>query len=644
MPSTPSSETKITTAEPLRPALSLLAAPSIPDWERIRLRTKQNWAADIRSAIATDAAYWRDRISIPGPEADTAWTHFYFCDGDGARLVFDTGSPSEHRCSQCGRRYRDDHRNGAWRTQMHNLIAAQTQRYALLARTCEDQQETAGLVAEVAAIIDQYADSYPQYRRHGEHAGIGQVQPQSLDEAIWLITLLRSVRWVEELLPASTLAGAGRLAAQAVDLLRPQVSMIHNIHCWMLAALAESAVRLDDAELISFTRDSEYGVKAQLSKGFRAEGLWYEVNPHYHYYTVSALLSWYEAAGPDALDDHFGAILGRAVSAPPLLAYSDGLLPAYGDGWPEGKVGNHAAPAEAAAGLLAGAEIDLSPYYAQPIEQPVRIWMGGGDQHHGISAPLSGRASVAALIFGPDQIDAIDSTAPASFCWPGSGIALLRSADARITLRSGPDAGGHDHHDKLAVDVETATGWRSLDLGTSGYGAEFTNWLRSPAAHSTVFVGGRRQPSCDGSIVDFSEDHAAGSVSWPGCRMQRRIELIDDGWTDTFEVELDQADEIEWVFHGDGRIVTTADRQSTDLLGDQLGHDQLREQQQVNVDHGVVELSWDLPGSPTASISVPDGFAACTAVADGNPSGHPLGSVIIRGTAATATITARFQN
>ena len=448
MPSTPSSDNPMSTAPQPRATL-----PPMPDWERIRRRTEQDWAARIRIAIADDAAHWRDRISIPGPEAETAWTHFYFCDDDGARLIFDTDLPTQHRCSHCGRVYDDDHRNGAWRTQLHNLVAAQTQRYALLARTTDDLAEAARSVADLAAIIDQYADSYRQYRRHGEHAGIGQVMPQCLDEAIWLITLLRSVRWAEELLPATTVANAGRLAAQAVELLRPQVSMIHNIHCWMLAALAESAVRLGDHELIGFTRDSEYGVKAQLSKGFRPEGLWYEVNPHYHYYTVSALLSWYEAAGPESLDDHFTAILARAISAPPRLAYSDGLLPAYGDGWPQGRVADHAAPAEAAAGLLPGTGVDLGPYYAPPVQLPVKIWTGGGDQHHGLSAPILGRSSVAALIFGPDEIDSAGTANAESFCWPGSGIALLRNSETRIVLRSGPDAGGHDHHDKLAVDV-----------------------------------------------------------------------------------------------------------------------------------------------------------------------------------------------
>lgn len=202
---------------------------------------------------------------------------------------------------------------------MHTHVAAQSQRYALIARLSDDAEQVAHAVAAVATIVDQYGNAYARYQRHGEHAGIGKVQPQSLDEAVWLITVLRSVRWTEDLLPAATLRSAEQLAAQAVELLGPQVSMIHNIHCWLLAALAECAVRLQDAELLGFTADSEFGVINQLRRGFRAEGIWYEISPTYHYYTVAALLSWCEAAGTQVLGED-ASILARAISSPVELS------------------------------------------------------------------------------------------------------------------------------------------------------------------------------------------------------------------------------------------------------------------------------------------------------------------------------------
>lgn len=210
--------------------------PAGPDWERVRRRLGQDWAGRVLDAVRSDEAYWRDRVHAPGPETETAWTHFYFCDDDGTRLTFDPATPSEHRCSCCGRVYRGGKWDGAWRTQMHTHVAAQSQRYALIARLSDDPEQVVPAVEAVAGIVEQYGNDYARYQRHGEHAGTGKVQPQSLDEAVWLITVLRSVRWTEDLLAPATLRAAEQLAAQAVELLRPQVSKIHNIHCWLLAA------------------------------------------------------------------------------------------------------------------------------------------------------------------------------------------------------------------------------------------------------------------------------------------------------------------------------------------------------------------------------------------------------------------------
>lgn len=612
-----------------------LNCSTMPDWDRLRDRiTRLPWATKINTELTTDTLRWRDQLVIAGPDEPSAWTHHYYCDDDGSKLVFDPTDPHHHRCPTCGRSYDDELRIGAWRTLQHNQAAAQVERDALIMITSDDPDAVAAARDELQSIMTGYGSRYAEYPQHGYHAGIGKVLPQSLDESIWAIGLLRATRWVDDQLDPQTRTAAEQLARGVAALLRPQVSMIHNIHCWMLGALAECAVRLGDDELLDFTCNSEFGAIAQLEQGFRAEGLWYEVNPHYHYYTLGALLSWLEAYGPDAAPQQALGILHRAISAPPKLAYSDGLLPAYGDGWPDTPVSRYAERAEAASTLLAatGEPIELAPYYRD-----------GGP-----------RDSIAALLYGPDDVGAGPNVASPkheraeSFCWPGSGIALLRSETARIVLRCGPDAGGHDHRDKLAIDVETTTGWRSLDLGTSGYGADFTNWMRSPAAHSTVFIGGQPQPHCSGSITDFSAQRAVGSVSWDGVRARREIILGSEEWTDTTEVDLDRADEISWILHGDGAILNTGTVLSANsgtatpeqLIG--LDVERLSGLRRLEVTGNRLVVDWNAGGAPQAVIAVPAGFSCYAGEGEGNPSGKPLGTVIITGYAQSASITARL--
>lgn len=603
-----------------------------PDWDHLRDRiTRLPWAAKINSAMLTETARWRDLLVIAGPDEPSAWTHHYYCDDDGSKLVFDPTDPHRHRCPTCDRDYDDELRIGAWRTQQHNQAAAQVERDALIMITSTDPDAAAAARTELQAIITGYGTHYADYPEHGHHAGIGKVLPQSLDESIWAISLLRAARWIDDQLDPATRSAAELLAGGVAKLLRPQIDKIHNIHCWMLAALAECAIRLGDQELLDFTAASEFGAISQLQKGFRAEGLWYEVNPHYHFYTVGALSAWLAAYGVDRAGADAVAILRRAIAAPPRLAYSDGLLPAYGDGWADTPISRYAERAETAYSLLAtdgSPDIALADYYVD-----------GGP-----------RDSIAALLYGPDEIgpDEIEGgpQRPAeSFCWPGSGIALLRSAGARIVLRCGPDAGGHDHLDKLAIDVETASGWRSLDLGTSGYGADFTTWMRSPAAHSTVFVGGQPQPHCSGEITEFAANRAIGAVSWAGVRLRRELVLGTQEWTDITEIDLDRADEISWVLHGDGPIVGDATPVDPPQSLSGLGIERLHNLRRLEVAGTALVIDWDAgrrsATPPQATIAVPPGFVCYAGEGDGNPSGKPLGTVIITGYAQSASITAR---
>ncbi|MFG1911827.1 heparinase II/III family protein [Kribbella sp. NPDC048928] len=645
----------------ISPPISVVARQ--PDWLRVRRRlANQAWAGSVVSELKADAEYWRSRLQVPAPTEQTAWTHHYFCDTDGTRLTFDPADPAHHRCSTCGRTYAGGVKDGAWRTHMHNAVAAQVQRDAILVRAAGSapdvgERDKSAAVAEISDLIGRYSRDYLQYEPHGQNVGTGRVQPQCLDEAIWALTLLRSVRWAASELPAATLEAARELAAEVAELLRPQVSLIHNIHCWMLAALAECAVHLGDAELLEFTADSEVGVKAQLREGFHPEGIWFEINPHYHFYTVAALLSWLEIAGPDVLDGEATARLARAVTAPPALAYSDGLLPAYGDGWPDASLSTFATQAEAASGLIAEAEIDLARYYAAGRVATGQLWSATPvppfeaqppSGRPGVDArpPSSGRAGVAALVFGPDTVADGPAEPARSLHWPGPGIVVLRDDRTRVAMRSGPDSGWHDHHDKLAVDVELSTGWRSLDLGTSGYGAEFTNWMRSPAAHNTVYIGNEPQPPCDGKIVSYSEHRATGTAAWSGSEVQRSIELTDTGWTDTTELTLPEVRPITWFFHGDGEVASDQEVLDTTDPADPdspLGLNHLSNWRRISTPDGHLHARWTTAGAPTVSITVPTGFTAYLAEGQGNPTGARLGVLILTGPAHRTTITATFN-
>lgn len=619
-----------------------------PDWVRASARARTaGWAGDILQSLRADFAFWRQRLVIPGPETPSDWTHHYFCGRDGAPLRFDPLQPHRHACPKCDQIYTGEPWDGAWRTQMHNAAAAQLERASVLMRT-GDPAEAADARAELLRIVLHYADRYADYAPHGKNAGTGRVQPQGLDEAVWAITLFRSLRWSGVAREAPELRGRiDPLARSVIDLLRPQVGQIHNIHCWLLGALAACASWLGDDDLLGWCRDHPFGAEAQVLKGFYPEGLWYEVNPHYHYYTVAALLSYLEAAGPAGLSDAASRRLALAINQPPLLAYADGRLPAYADGWPDCFVHHFAALAEAARAFFPGARIDLPAYYVTEPPAPLRLWHGGKVPAAG-SPPLVHRASVAAFVFGADEIappPVAARTGP--FVWPHAGIGLLRNEQVRLALRFGPDGGWHDHRDKLNVDVETAGGWQSLDLGTSGYGSAFTEWMRSPVAHNLVVFDGQMQPAHTGRLVESTDRHLVAESTWEGAHLRRSLQLATNGWTDTCAVALASPRRIDWCFHGDGVFTCDHGEAVPDEIEGDGGYRGLKNVRLLPASAlpgGVLSGAWRAVARPSVALSlpIPAGFAVYLAEGDGNPNGRPLGFVILRATEKHAVFAATF--
>lgn len=627
----------------------LLAAPFAPDWPRVAFRARTApWAGDILNTLRADFARWRRDLVIPGPDTLSDWGHHYYCGADGSALRFDPQQPHRHVCPTCAHVYTGEPWDGVWRYHMHNVAAAQLERATLLLRA-GDPAESTGARAELLRIVRHYAEHYTDYAPHGKNAGTGRVQPQNLDEAIWLITLFRALRWSG--LPDDVPGLHPRLdtlARAAVELLRPQVGMIHNIHCWLLAALAACADWLGDDELLGWCRDHPFGVEAQVMRGFYPDGLWYEINPHYHYYTVAAVLAYLEVTGPAGLSETAARRLALAINHPPLLAYADGRLPAYGDGWPDCFVHYFASLAETARALLPSLSIDPAPYYAAAPLAPLRL-LHANKTPGASSSALPHRASVAAFVFGPDTLPPVSPATPppASFVWTHAGLGLLRNAHVRLAMRFSPDGGWHDHRDKLNVDVETAAGWQSLDLGTSGYGSTFTDWMRAPAAHNIVVIDGAKQPAHAGRLVESSDHHLVAESTWQGARLLRSLHLVGDGWTDTITVALDAPRRLDWCFHGDGRFTPDHGASIPSTLDGDGGFHRLQNIRQLPPDAlpgRVLRGVWRVQDGPALALSlpVPEGFSVYLAEGEGNANGRPMDFVILRATATHAVFAATF--
>jgi hypothetical protein len=624
------------------------------DWPAVTKKVASHaWAAAIVDSLA--AAFDRFTAAWPGdpPTETSEWTHHYYCDDDAHRLRFDINKPREHVCPTCSRIYSGHPWDGAWRTLVHGSIITNTERAAILARLRPHEPKYAAFLRRIVLF---YAEHYRDYPIHGVRAGKGKIMPQCLDESILLLNLSRYIewgrgqRWLSE---SEHNVVRERLFRPAVDLIRPQVDTIHNIHAWMMSALGACAYQLDDRDLLGWTLDSPFGFHQQLARGANEDGFWFEGSITYHFYSFNALVSHALTALDAGIDLFDAPRLSRMLTAPLGLVYPTGAFPAHNDGWPGVRLSPYLYELATWAWPGDASTTDLARVLRiARSTQSVAAWTQTTNQ---FPPPPTGhpRASVHALLWGPPDIEADPAPLPrVSRLFPASGIAILEStrSDLRLCLRAGPYGGGHDHLDKLNIDVFANGDIISPDLGTSGYGAKISmQWHKTPAAHNIVVIDGTRQRGSAGEVVSHShrEIVARADAAHPGVRLQRRVSLTDTGWRDTFTVTADAARQADYFFHAIGTL--TLDRETAPAsLGEGVGYAWPRDVRAIDADEDVL-ATWTGPaGTLTARIEGAAGTRIFTAIADDNPAHpqRPLGVLVLRRTGiqeTTFTVEYSFQ-
>ena len=134
-------------------------------------------------------------IEMASPVEQAGYYHNYFCSEHAMELVFDPNQPESHRCPQDGRIYSGEPYDSAWRWFVNNRLSTMAFKLALMWRI--DGKE--GYLNRSKEILGGYADAYPEYPSSPDKPiGRGRATFQSLDEAVWLIPLVRAYDLIRE--------------------------------------------------------------------------------------------------------------------------------------------------------------------------------------------------------------------------------------------------------------------------------------------------------------------------------------------------------------------------------------------------------------------------------------------------------------
>lgn len=491
------------------------------------------------------------------------------CADDGARLAFDPGSPAEHRCPRCGRTHRGEAHHRAWIREYHLWLSERAIHLALVGGLEQDER----LRGRAREILEAYVRLYPTVPNQDNVLGPTRLFFSTYLESIWLTQVV---------IAAGMLNDAPDLRPMLEPVVRESAMLIasfdegySNRQAWHDAALIAAGLWLGDETLVARAVDGPSGIRALLTHGVTAEGLWFE-GENYHFFALRGMLLALEllrAAEHDLYADARVASVVAAMHRAPLdTLLPDLTLPARSDA-PFGvsvrqprfaelwELGRTRSGDERLGDLLAELyRADLAPGtdvgLTDVAEQERNVPAGG--------LARSRLGWKALLWMRPDPpLAGPPGWRAGSRHLAGAGVAVLRPGASRyVSVETGRAAGGHGHPDLLHVTLF----WDApalADFGTGSYVRPSLHWYRSALAHNVPQLAGVGQLPATGACLAFD---VAGGWSWcravatgvvgPGARAVRTVVAGPAYVVDVLEVDLPPDAAVDLSLHPLGGVAT----------------------------------------------------------------------------------------
>lgn len=555
---------------------------------------------DMKKEVDEFLPYFSD-----SPDRLSRWGHYYFCDDDGGRLVFDLNSPGRHRCEVCGKVFESEILDGVWVYFYRNKAVIMALVSAVIYKATGEKKYYDYSVS----VMEFYAGHYKEFQLHNKENlmgdsydtmpwGCGKMMPQGLNESIVAIRFAQIIEILrDELSPELLDLVYGNMFREMYGLLAPQATRIHNISCWNLSAIGVMGLAFQDQEMIDFAFNSEFNIRKQLETGVTKDFFWYEGSIHYNFFLLEGIS--YLFLFSRIYDYDFGKtgteILQKMFVQAYNYAFDNHYLPNPNDGWPNLNLRTFSYIYHTAArafgedseigNLVKNIEADGSVRTTLPLSEPYYC-----------------RNSVCLeqLLFNIDfDYQSFTPIKTKSGNFPESNFVILKNARWNAFMKYGLNGKSHAHPDIMNVELMYGDHRISRDLSNAGYRARLCNeWHRKTLSHNTVCWNGTDITSVSpGECLYYDENKvtAAARNVYEGINYIRTIEITEEAFLDDFWVEGKAEGIFDYVFHLESALCLNADLVLEDAaLGfDKNGYEHILETKRVRTekDHVVLHVS-----------------------------------------------------
>ncbi|MFI3166602.1 MAG: heparinase II/III family protein [Bacillota bacterium] len=509
------------------------------------------------------------------PEKISQWGHYYFCDDDGGRLIFDLAKPHDHVCEVCGKTFKSDVLDGVWtyfyrNTAIVNMLASA----AIYEATKEEKY-----LDYVKMIIAFYGKNYTNFKLHRKELdvyetveemgwGSARIMPQGLNESIIGIRVAQTYEIIKEYIDEETKEVIFNWFNEIYKILKPQTESIHNIRCWYCSVMGVMGLVNGNQEMLDFAFNSEFGMHNQLAEGVTEDGFWYEGSTHYNMFLlegVSYLLVFAKLYGYD-----FGvkstAIVEKMYNEIYHYAFDNDFFPNPNDGWPNLNLKTYSYQFDAMARVYGEDSIYgqiLKYFESNPVER----------QTLPLSEPfyINNTHSIERLLFNIDfDFTKFTPVKKDTKCYEKSNYAMLRNDKFNVFMKYGLNAKSHAHPDIMNIEFTYNNVLVSRDPSNAGYRARLCNeWHRKTMAHNTVICNGVDITSfTPGTCVEYDANHVKATKAdvYEGIGYTREIVMGESSLKDTFGVASEVENTCDFIQHFEA--IFTAAANTSDVAVD----------------------------------------------------------------------------
>ena len=530
---------------------------------------------EIRENVDRFEEAFTDDVNI-----ESGWGHVYFCSKCGSFLHFDIASPHVHRCRFCGNEEIGPQYDASWMyLRRYDAIMSALQAAVLYKLNREERD-----LEYFKKVVGFYAENWYKFCEHGRHtwpSGNGKITPQALNEAIFLIKAAQGLELLKNDLPEEFMRNVKNwFLIPCAYFLDVQKRKIHNIPCWLNAAVGTAGLMCGNADLIDRAFTRQFGFADQVrGGGVTASYFWYEGSIHYNFFTLEAFMNTMLFAGiyGQEVPEDVRNTVYRMLLAPCRYAFANGRLPNPNDGWPNLNLKTYSFIYEMGAKIFAG-----TPEGREIASLADRI------NHLAIkrvAVPLSyptyaGDVSLEWLLFGENSHE--ESVQPQLFTesclFEASNFVILKTPGTEVFHKFGHNSPSHAHPDKMNIEVQYKGTQITHDLSNCGYAARLCpEFHRTSVSHNTVVRNGENHPTTQmGKLVSYSETSAEtlSVEAYPNTDFRRAITVQENGFTDTFSVEQKTGEKavFDWVFHVDGVLTEEPAAEAAELKVTENGY------------------------------------------------------------------------